>query len=189
MKKNVYLVLFLSLILFFTIRPTSKPSKVVQQSKNQDMRGPLAKETTRMPASVPSKAPIQKKTVDVTKVLKREYRGDYKKNSPLKLINKVSDNWKDKFTKHFLGDIPQDKQAKNLEIKHQKSIVDVKQGIGRNLEHIIVSYTKPDGKPFSFEALVDSETGAMIQSWNQTRYEFKKPYKINMRGREFRSQK
>lgn len=88
--------------------------------------------------------------------------------------NKRSEQWKENFKKSF-------EQSKSqlgfnsFQIKHKRSILKKENKTSRNFEHIVVRYKLPNGNPFSFEALVDSETGTMTQSWNKTRYEKREP--------------
>ena len=93
------------------------------------------------------------------------------------ITNKVSKDWKEKYTKQFQR-MAAIKDLKDFNVELKRSIVKVSANTGTNFEHILVSYIKPNGQPFSFEALVNSETGTMVRTWNKTRYEFKKNYKI-----------
>lgn len=88
--------------------------------------------------------------------------------------NKRASNWKEKFIKTLKVD-NQNLSGNTLKIKHKRSIVKKENKSSRNLEHIVVRLKLANGNPFSYEALVDSETGAMIQSWNKTRYEHREP--------------
>lgn len=58
---------------------------------------------------------------------------------------------------------------------------------GNTHSHVIVSYQHPvTYQPFSYEALVDRNTGAIIQTWNRTRYEFKNRVTLNGRNKVYR---
>ena len=46
------------------------------------------------------------------------------------------------------------------------------------MEHLVVSYQGQKG-PFSFEVMIDSQTGSVIHTWNKTHYELHKPYEID----------
>ncbi|MBT4791145.1 MAG: hypothetical protein HON90_06205, partial [Halobacteriovoraceae bacterium] len=69
-------------------------------------------------------------------------------------------------------------KVKNLKVELKRSFIKIKKRSRQSVEHILVSYTKPNGQPFSFEAHIDSNTGSTIQVWNQTHHEFKKSVKI-----------
>ena len=140
MKKNLYLVLFLSLGLFFVINPSS--TKRDSQHKVITSKKQNIKKQGRTPASIPTLTPT-KKRIATTTPIQREFKGDYQEGNPLKILNKVNPEWKDIYTKNFLRNIPENQQAKDLVIKHHKSFVQVKNGIGKNVEHIIVSSKRP----------------------------------------------
>lgn len=88
--------------------------------------------------------------------------------------NTRSITWKENFTKNFEKNRSQ-LGFNSFQIKHKRSILKKENKTSRNFEHIVVRYKLPNGNPFSFEALVDSETGTMAQSWNKTRYEKNEP--------------
>ena len=91
------------------------------------------------------------------------------------LTNKISKNPLIKYQANFermLGD----QKAKNFKIELKRSVIKLSSNkFGRYLEHVLVSYIKPDGEPYSFEAYIDSQTAQVVQSWNKTHYEFRTP--------------
>lgn len=48
-------------------------------------------------------------------------------------------------------------------------------------EHVLVSIDQGDGNVSSYEAYVHPKTGAILKTWNQTRFENKKPQKYEAR--------
>ena len=107
-------------------------------------------------------------------------------SAPKKIVytNKINKNWKKNYTHNFLR-MAGVKKVHDLKIQTKKSLLKIKDKTGTYLEHIIVSYKKEDGLPFSFEALIDSETGSVVQSWNQTRYEYNKRYSVKAKDGDF----
>lgn len=135
---------------------------------------PSHKETSikRSLAAVPTK-----KTTNLIQD-KRVYLGKFKDLRDIHLSNKVSDNWEEKYRHNFLRMIP-DHKVKDFKVELKRSIVLVKNNIGKHLEHVVVSYTNPEGRPFSFEAHINSQTGQVEQTWNKTHHEFRKPAQIS----------
>jgi Zn-dependent metalloprotease len=95
---------------------------------------------------------------------------------PFKAANKVDKKWKAKalsnLSKVWIGD-------KGIEIEHKDSAVFIKNGIAKNVEHVLVSLVHNNGNPSSFEAYIDSQTGKIIKTWNKTRYESRKPLSVD----------
>ncbi|MAZ48502.1 MAG: hypothetical protein CME65_08060 [Halobacteriovoraceae bacterium] len=139
----------------------------------------------RIPSSIKSSktSPTIPKNDNI--IGKRVLIGDkFSDKSKLKFINSVNPDWQKIYTKKLLR-LGKAKPVSELKIDHQKSLIQVKKNSARNLEHIKVSYLDESGNPFAFEALVDSHTGSLVRSWNQTRYEFKKPLSFSAEGTAF----
>lgn len=176
-KKMLSIVLVIIVIAVFIMFAPTDFTKTPYTEQNQPS---MKKENTRLKhtptpnrsiASLPSKIGKDKKS------LNRQIVGELYDLKKIKFNNKVRKDWKEKYETNFLR-MASVKDVKNLKIKLKRSILKVKNNVGTNYEHIIVSYNKPNGQPFSFEALIDSETGSLVKTWNQTKYEYKKPSKI-----------
>lgn len=87
-------------------------------------------------------------------------------------------NWKSKYKDNFLRMHVND-SISNLKVTYKKSIQRQDGKTKKTLEHILVKFNKPNGDPMSFEALLDSKTGTVKQTWNQTKYERKKRVTLN----------
>ena len=139
----------------------------------------VKKEKKTSPKRVPA---AMKAKLGLKKLGDRLIIGDkVQKSEDIKYINKTNPEWQTAYTKKLLR-LGKGKKVSELKIEHQKSMVQVKRKSARNLEHVRVSYLNENGNPFSYEALIDSETGSMVRSWNQTRYEFKKPIVFSTEG-------
>lgn len=178
--KRYTLTLFIVIGSFLIIGPLSDQADYsYRQSKNfptlSSHKKPVKKEkkVKRAPASV--ETPQGQKRAIIA-------RGNYDLNT-LKYSNSVNPDWKKTYKRRFLK-MAAIKKVQSLKIEPIKSIVKIKNNTARNLEHIKVSYLQENGDPFSFEALVDSETGSLVRSWNKTRYEFKKSISFNPKGQE-----
>ncbi len=99
-----------------------------------------------------------------------------RKDLPFNVVNKIDKKWKDKAVSNLSRVWISDKE---IEIEHKESAVFIKNGVAKNVEHVLVSLVHNDGNPSSFEAYIDSQTGKIIRSWNKTRYESRKPLKVD----------
>lgn len=186
-KKTKFLLLCFSLTLFFLINPSQTSKKETAMTQESHQKEQIAKSTKqkdqmkRSPASIKKvTAPLYQKKNTNPIVDTREYIGKFKDISQLKFVNKISLDWEDRYKARFFNNIPEDQKIKNFKIEKKKSIVKVKNNSARNLEHIIVSFNKADGSPFAFEAMIDSDTGSMLHSWNKTHSENKNPVKLKV---------
>jgi hypothetical protein len=136
------------------------PKITTHGSTEQEMRKSRVNTSKkRTPASI-SKI---KKGRTMTGSLHKEY--DKAKAS---FLNKPADDWKEKFVKSkfvVFGD-----ETKIL-IKHKDSIIQVNKKGAMYLEKVVVSIQRDNEPPMSYEALINSETGQQIKSWNRTKHE------------------
>lgn len=164
---------------FFLIRPLEDKKEDIRQATTTKKKSSpkIAPERKRDLASIPKKEPKLKKKLTTPVKENRHYIGSFKDINEISFSNQTSSDWEDKYKKRFKKSL-YGKEIKNFKIEKKRSVVRVRKNVGTNLEHVVVSFTRPDGNPFSFEAYINSETGQLVKSWNKTRYEYKKPYKI-----------
>ncbi len=89
-------------------------------------------------------------------------------STPLKMINEPKKNWKE-LMGHELMKFQVD--GTKVMVKEEFSIIKITDDKGRYIEQVIVSYLVPNGKRNSFKAFVDSETGAVLETWDNTIHE------------------
>ena len=163
-KKPIIIISLIGLLSFFIVAPKNQPTKqITKKEKHKNS----SQKVSRSIASIPT-----------SKQNNRIIVGNKKNINNVNLINKVNKNWKNIFANNFKR-MTNLKEIKNLEIELKKSIIKIQNNSGRNIEHVLVRYMKPNGMPMSFEAYIDSETGQTIQTWNKTHYDFKKPLTID----------
>lgn len=183
MKKNAtYLSLFSVLIVLGAFLWVDPKQEVIKEI----LRAKLTKKTTLTP-EISIKTQVNRKIASVptlSPIPKRSILGSVKNLSDIHIVNMVSKDWKKKYINNFMR-MSGAKEIKNFEVIQKKSILKVKNNIGKNLEHILVSFNKPNGQEFSFEALIDSQTGQLVRSWNKTHYEKEHPFLLNPAGKEF----
>jgi hypothetical protein len=119
-----------------------------------------------------------------TKLQSRRVIGSKLPIEKLHLSNKVSSSWKEKYINNFQR-MTKASNIIDFKVKNQQSAIYVKRNYAINVEHVIVSYKTPGGVPFSFEAYINSETGQMVQSWNQTRLEIRRSIGLSSKGKGF----
>ncbi|MDO9181379.1 MAG: hypothetical protein Q7U04_03180 [Bacteriovorax sp.] len=159
-------------------------SKEFEAARIPTLRRDIAQEKTENENDNHDNTQDQEKIIKDNHFLVREGRvliGDIQKKNyqdedvPLEMTNKISPNWKEILGAELLRF--HDKDAKVM-IKDEFSIIRIQNGKGHYLEQIIVTYVLKDGANSSYRALVDSETGAVMETWDKTIYE---NYKINKR--------
>ena len=124
-------------------------------------------------ARVPDKEDVKRKPSSLSpKVSKvkmlagREITGEVEANTKhLKWTNSYHDDWKEKLGNSLLRF--QEPDAKVM-VKKNKSVVEIKKGKGRLMEHVTITYLLEGDETTSFNAWLDSETGEMIRTWNKT---------------------
>ncbi len=123
-----------------------------------------------MPASVPEPEQLQLKP---STPKKREFIGDKKlimKNGKLKFTNKPSKNWLTKLEKSLGRGSPSDTK---IEIKPERSLILLEGSLAKNTEQVVVVFNSENNRN-SFRAMVDSQTGKVIRTWDHTINENKK---------------
>lgn len=83
----------------------------------------------------------------------------------LKAINEPSPDWQNSFANYLLD--TQEKETK-LFLKHVDSALMVRGDQGRYTEELIVTFQLPNKNISSYVAMVDSESGQMINTWSYT---------------------
>ncbi len=115
------------------------------------------------------------------KVLKREL---FPKNSSIDLskleyMNKVTDKWRSKLSNNLLRF---QKPDTKVVIKTQKSMVILNKKKGQYVEEVAISFINENGLINGFSALVDSETGKILKTWNRTTWLIKKQHGMKYQG-------
>jgi hypothetical protein len=86
-------------------------------------------------------------------------------NTELQMVNSINPEWKDIMGNDLMRFQPADTK---LMVKEEVPVIKVVDGIGRYLEQVTVTYLQKDGNRSSFKALVDSETGVVVETWDRT---------------------
>ncbi len=101
--------------------------------------------------------------------IKTPYKTDLKKKAihePKAFVNVPSKNWEQKL-KQSLRAQAGDSQL-SIEIKKEKSIIWTKDENPLKVESVVVKLTNRQNVQSSFRALVDPQTGKVLESWDQT---------------------
>ncbi|MCF8060093.1 MAG: hypothetical protein K9K67_12400 [Bacteriovoracaceae bacterium] len=83
-------------------------------------------------------------------------------------LNKVNDNWKGLMGQDILRFL---RPKTSLFIKPQARLTLLERDGGRHVEQVMVKMLSPEGRHFSYQAYIDSETGKIIKTWNNTIHE------------------
>lgn len=129
---------------------------------------PKTTSSTRSPASV--QLEIKKGfMMRNNRILMGEIEAKYEDHDvDLPMINSLSPNWKETMGHNLMRF--QDEETK-LFVKEELPVINIEDGKGRFLEQVLVTYLSKDGNKSSFKALVDSETGALVETWDRTIHE------------------
>lgn len=140
----------------------SKGTKITKHASTaKEMRkSNLAKKKKREPAS---KKITKKRERTITGSLREIF--DPKE---VTFLNTPKETWQDDFAKSKLNILG--KGAKLL-INHKDSFIKVNTRGAIYLEKVVVSVQRENKPPMSYEALVNSETGMQVMSWNRTHHE------------------
>ena len=85
----------------------------------------------------------------------------------IKMVNEINADWKENLAEHLMRF--QDAETKVM-VKKEASLIKIEHGIGRYVEVVNVGYLNPDNKTMGFRAMVDSESGALISTWDRSIY-------------------
>lgn len=89
-------------------------------------------------------------------------------STSLNMLNYPHPNWKDLMGSELMKF---QSQGTKVMVKKELSIIKIADEKGRFIEQVIISYLIPNGKRNSFKAFVDSETGAILETWDNTIHE------------------
>ena len=105
------------------------------------------------------------------KIVKNEY----------KFSNKKNDDWETELRNRLLDSLD---NKPELTIKKEKSLIEVLKDKARYIEQAQIIIDHEDGRQDSFRALIDSESGKILRSWDRTIHEnfLKKPRKFSPSG-------
>lgn len=100
--------------------------------------------------------------------------GDIQKNDyqdekvQLEMLNKISSDWKE-----ILGNdlIRFQSEFTKVMIKEELPVIKIQNGKGQYLEQVIVTYIFQNGNISSYRALVDSESGSILETWDKSVHE------------------
>ncbi len=123
---------------------------------------------SRLPKSVTTKKE-QVKIIEKKEINRPFIGADFNPIEPptqgLPMVNMVNANFDSILTSQFKNpDIPEG----STEVNHLGSFIMVKNGFGRYVEKISVIVTSPNSSPHSFEAIADSNTGEILQIFNDS---------------------
>jgi hypothetical protein len=91
--------------------------------------------------------------------------GVKKKIADIEVKNPVSEDWEEKLVEALKNQGGE--SVEKIEIKKVASLVWVQNDVGINVESVIVTIKGKDKKESLFKALVDSQTGKILETWDR----------------------
>lgn len=125
-------------------------------------------------ANLPENYLTREQRVLIGDIQQRNYQDD---STELEMRNTPNSNWKDLLGSDLLRF--QEPETKVL-IKEEFPIIKVAGGKGVYLEQVIISYVFKNGGTSSFHALIDSETGVVVETWDKTIHENLKDHRAGI---------
>lgn len=89
-------------------------------------------------------------------------------NTELRMVNSINPDWKEIMGQDLMRFQPADTK---LMVKEEVPVIKIIEGQGRYLEQVTITYLQKDGNRSSFKALVDSDTGSVVETWDRTVHE------------------
>ena len=196
MKKTILFIFSIVFALGITIYTKNERSKKIVHVKSNwktfvktsksivDSHGTTKEEF--IAAKIPSVLPASKAKRSIASVdpykgfLVRNNRivmGDINKHYEdesveLQMINVINPDWKDNMGNELMRFHPTDTKVM---VKEEVPVIKIVNGVGRYLEQVTVTYLQKNGNRNSFKALVDSETGVGVETWDKTIHETIRP--------------
>ena len=117
---------------------------------------------------------LREERVLIGDIQKRNYQDE---DTLLEMTNKINPNWKDILGHELIRFQTEDTKVM---IKEEFPIIQISNEKGRYVNQVIVTYIEKDGMTNSYRALVDSETGSVIETWDKTIHENLKKQRVNL---------
>lgn len=180
------IALMTSLTAWYFLKNSKKVKQVQTQNQNLDQKKNISKSASHshQEKKIKQSQMIKKPNHPiVNRTVNRSISSTQDVPKNLVITNKFNPNWQKRYLKNITRSFFDEKVK--VDIKHLRSLVYVKYNKGRLAEKVKVSITRENGRSSSYTALVDAQTGSLINSWNPTRYEFKEKLTLDGRGAEF----
>lgn len=189
MKKTVLFILSMTVAFGITFYIKKEQSKNMVLMKTQwktfvknpdsvvDSHGTTNDEFKAAKIPVPAVAPKSGRTIASVNPFKgfmvrnnRILTGDVNQkyedeSTELEMVNSINPDWKEIMGNELMRFQPADTK---LMVKEEVPVIKIIEGQGRYLEQVTVTYLQKDGNRSSFKALVDSESGLVVETWDRT---------------------
>ncbi len=120
----------------------------------------------RAPSSIKPTNPYKGFMVRKNRILTGEIDQKYEDESTeLAMTNNLNPGWKEIMGNDLMRFQPEDTK---LLVKEELPVIQIVDGKGRYLEQVIITYLSKNGERSSFKALVDSDTGSIVETWDRT---------------------
>lgn len=120
----------------------------------------------RAPSSIAARNPYKGFMVRQNRILTGEIDQKYEDDSTeLSMTNSLNPGWKEIMGNDLMRFQPEDTK---LLVKEELPVIQIVDGKGRYLEQVIITYLSKNGERSSFKALVDSDTGSIVDTWDRT---------------------
>ncbi len=181
MKKTLSIFIAFSLIIIIYQLGTSSDKNNVSlelndndwQTFEMDKQNKLSQHKTtkeeasaaKLPKKKSNRSPASVKTNDVRKPFL--FPGQ-KMPKTISYKNEIKSDWKEKLAPSLMRFLtPKTK----LFIRKEESLIIIERDQARYAEKVLLKFQTDSGRHYSYNALVDSETGSIIKTWNRIQHE------------------
>ena len=147
--------------------PTSQEDKIKLKLPDDSQAIKESQEKVRDPASVPDSHTNERQITG-------PYALEYQKNrATFAFTNKIAPDWKEQMAERLMRF--QDENTK-MYLKREKGVIEAYRGSAKYLEQVLVTFSMDDGARYSYRALVESDTGRIVETWDRTKHDL--PYRF-----------
>jgi hypothetical protein len=171
MKNYKFILLLIALLTPFIvfIVKNNSPKSIVKKTIPEEK-----KVSNLSPPKVFSLPNTPKEEKKVPKIFGRKIFGQKKFDKNLKVLNKYNPKWKNILEKYL---VKFQNKTVSVDVKLNEAYIMIKNNQGRLVEEVTVNYSEKGEHISSFKAMVDSETGAILKTFDKiTIQERRKPY-------------
>lgn len=147
------------------------PKRSIAQEKNQTERLIFDKDKDLPKDRVYQ---LREDRILIGDINKRDYQDE---QVDLEMVNRFNPDWKEVLGNDLLRFQQNDTKVM---IKEEYPMIKIQNGKGQYLEQVVVSYLFKNGNFSSFHALVDSDTGFVVETWDKTVNEKARPERAGL---------
>lgn len=156
------LIVIMLVIAAYFMQSTRAPFPHSEQKNRPQHPEAKLKEVTPLPSPAEVTPPPMKdgrKVIGIIPGREKEALKD------LKIVNTISADWEDKLVENLK--LQGGESLKDIQIKRVESLIMRRDGNAINTESVIISLKNEEGEVSKFRAMIDSQTGKILETWDR----------------------